>query len=316
MTAQGASSAAARKKNVFLRLKRDIFRNPYLYIMLLPVFAFYIIFHYMPMYGAVIAFKDFWPGDTIWGAKWVGLANFRDFFNAYYFWRLLRNTMLLSFYNIIFGFPAPIILALLLNEIHRKRFKKVVQTITYLPHFISMVVTCSIILNFFSRTGLVNQILGMFGGEAIPFMISPQYFRSIYVGSNIWQEVGWGSIIYIASLSRIDQELYEACQIDGGGRLRQLISITIPGIAPTIIIMLILRVGRMMNIGHEKILLLYNSNTYETADIISTFVYRKGLMESNYSASAAIGLFNSVINFILLMTVNKISARVSETSLW
>jgi putative aldouronate transport system permease protein len=223
---------------------------------------------------------------------------------------------MLSCSNILFGFPAPIILALLINELHNHIFKRMVQSITYLPHFISMVVVCSFILDFTARDGVINNILSVFGFEVIPFMSRPEWFRPIYVISEIWQTVGWGSIIYLAALSGIDVELYEACKADGGGRFRQMFTVTLPGITPTIIVMLILRMGRIMNVGLEKVLLLYNPGVYETADIISTFVYRKGLIELDYSYSAAVGLFNSLVNFVLLLTVNKISKKVSETSLF
>jgi len=223
---------------------------------------------------------------------------------------------MLSLYSIIFGFPAPIILALLINEVRNGFFKRIVQSITYLPHFISLVVVCNFILDFTARDGVINIFLGYFGLESTPFMNLAEWFRPIYIISEIWQEVGWGSIIYLAALSGIDQELYEACTVDGGGRFRQMFSVTLPGIAPTIIILLILRMGRIMNVGLEKVLLLYNPSIYQTADIISTFVYRKGLIELDYSYSAAVGLFNSVINFLLLISVNKLSKKVSETSLF
>ena len=304
------------KKNVLAFIKKDLSKNRMVYCMLLPVIFYYLLFHYQPMYGAQIAFKDFSPMKGILGSAWVGLDNFRDFFNAHYFLRIIRNTLLLSVYNITFGFPAPVILALLLNEVRNTAFKRSVQTLTYLPHFISMVVICGIIIDFTSRDGVINNILNAAGIDSIAFMIEPKWFRFIYVSTDIWQEIGWGSIIYLAALSGIDQELYEACKIDGGGRIRQLLSITLPGLAPTIIILLILRMGRVMNVGLEKVLLLYNPNTYETADVISTFVYRKGLLEMNYSYSAAVGLFNSLINFTLLVLVNRLSRKVSETSLW
>lgn len=304
------------KTSITKRIKKNVNKNKYIYIMLAPVLLYYLVFQYQPMYGALIAFKHFSPVKGILGSPWAGLEYFRDFFSAHYFWRLIKNTFIISIYNIVFGFPAPVILAVLLNEISSRFFKRTVQTVTYLPHFISMVVICGMILNFLSRDGVVNQLLKMAGSDVIPFMIKSEWFRMIYISTNIWQEIGWDSIIYLAALSTIDQQLYEACRIDGGGRFRQFISITVPGIAPTVIIMLILRVGRMMNIGHEKILLLYNSSIYETADVISTFVYRKGLLEMNFSYSAAVGLFNSAINFALIIMVNRISRKISDTSLW
>ncbi|HEY5466941.1 MAG TPA: ABC transporter permease subunit [Clostridia bacterium] len=284
--------------------------------MMLPVVAYYFIFYYIPMYGAQIAFRDFSPGKGIYGSDWVGLKNFIDFFKSYYFWRLLKNTFLLNIYDIIFGFPVPIILALLLNEVRVGAFKRTVQTITYLPHFISIVVLSGMIIDFTTRTGLFNSLLGMFGLPPIIFMSEPSWFPPIFVGSGIWQEFGWGSIIYLAALSNIDPQLYEAARVDGANKWQQTMHITLPGILSTIAIMLILRFGRMMNVGVEKVLLLYNPMTYPTADVISTFIYRKGLIENNFSYSAAVGLFNSVVNFILLVTVNKLSKKASGTGLF
>jgi len=305
-----------KKNNAIFRIKKDFFKNKWIYLMLAPVIVYYAIFSYAPMYGAIIAFKNFSIGKGILASEWVGFYHFKNFFNSYYFFRILRNSILINIYDIVFHFPAPIILALLLNEIRQEKFKKAVQTITYLPHFISMVVICGIIVNFLTRDGIINDIIEFFGGERILFLLRPEYFRTIYIGSAIWQQVGWGSIIYMAALTSIDMQLYEAATIDGAGRFRQLWHITLPGIAPTIIIMLILRFGNIVNVGSEKILLLYNPSIYETADVISTFVYRKGILEANYSYSTAVGLFNSTINFIFIITVNKISKMLQETSLW
>lgn len=268
------------------------------------------------MYGAMIAFKDFSPGKGILGSSWVGLKHFNTFFRSVYFFRIIKNTLLINILNLAFGFPAPIILALLLNELKNAIFKRLVQTISYLPHFISVMVICGMIIDFTASKGIINDLIELFGGERGALLLRPELFRTIYVSTNIWQEVGWGSIIYLAALSGIDYQLYEAATIDGAGRFRQLMHITLPGIAPIIIILLILRIGQMMNVGFEKIILLYNPNTYETADVISSFVYRKGLMEFNYSYSTAVGLFNSIINFTLLLSTNWFSRSVSETSLW
>lgn len=297
-------------------LRKDFAKNKYLYVMILPVALYYLLFLYQPMYGSIIAFKHYQSQKGILGSPWAGFFHFAEFFRSYYFWRLLRNTVLISLYNLFFGFPAPILLALLLNEVRSRVFKRVVQTLTYMPHFISTVVICSLLLNFLSRDGVVNGVVSFFGAKPIPFMIRPEWFRTIYVGSTIWQEIGWDSIIYLAALSAIDPQLYDACRIDGGGRLRQVVSVTLPGIAPTIIVMLILKVGRIMNVGYEKIMLLYNSNTYVTADVISTFTYRRGILEGNFSYAAAVGLFNSVINLALLIAVNRLSRKTTETSLW
>ncbi len=299
-----------------VRVRKDFQRNWSLYVLAIPVLIFYAVFMYKPMYGAIIAFKDFIPAKGFWGSEWVGLYNFERFFKSTYFVRLMRNTLLLSIYSIIFGFPAPIILALLLNEVKNKKFKSITQTITYLPHFISLVVACGMIKDFCLSTGIFNDIIAIFGGERSPLLQDPKYFRTIYTASSIWQEVGWGSIIYLSALSGVDSQLYEAASIDGAGKWKQLLHVTLPSILPTIIIMLILRMGSLMSMGYEKTILLYNPATYETSDIISSYVYRVGLQEQDWSYSTAIGLFNSVINCLLLVVTNKISKKCTETSLW
>lgn len=284
--------------------------------MMLPVVAYYLIFHYTPMYGAVIAFKDYTPIKGILGSDWVGMKHFIDFFDSYYFWRILKNTLLISLYSLLFEFPMPILLALLINEVRQRRFKRVVQTITYMPYFISLVVICGIITDFTNADGLINRLFMWLGYDGQAMLQRPELFRPIYILSEIWQRIGWESIIYIAALTSIDQEQYEAARIDGANRLKQMFYITLPGILPTITIMLILRMGNLLNVGFEKIILLYNPVTYETADVISSFVYRKGLLEFGWSYSSAVGLFNSVINLVLLVTANYISRRVSNNSLW
>ncbi|TDF94062.1 ABC transporter permease [Paenibacillus piri] len=305
-----------RKDSFASRLSKDLVKNKIIYLMALPVIAYYLIFDYGPMYGASIAFKDFSAMKGITGSPWVGFQNFSDFFKDVYFTRIVRNTLLLSVYNLIFGFPAPIILALLLNEVRKQLFKRFVQSVTYLPHFISVMVLCGLIVDFTSRNGIINDLLAFMGMERVTMLLKPELFRSIYVGSNIWQELGWGSIIYLAALAGIDQDLYEAATIDGAGRFKQMLHVTIPGIMPTVIILFILKMGSMMNVGFDKIFLLYNPLTYETSDVISTYVYRKGILEANYSFSAAVGLFNSIINFVLLVATNQFSKKVNETSLW
>lgn len=304
---------AESKKSI---IKRDLVRNRYIYLMLVPVLIYYAIFHYGPMYGLLIAFKDYGIADGVWQSPWVGFTHFQNFFENPYFWRLLRNTLMISFYELLFAFPAPIILALLLNEIRLIFFKRVVQTISYLPHFISIVVVAGMLVDFVARDGLINNILGFFGYEPIAFLQEPGWFRSIYVSSGIWQGIGWGSIIYLAAMSSIDPTLYDAARIDGAGRWKQTLHITIPGIMPTIVILFILNIGSMLAVGSEKIILLYNPLTYETADVISTYVYRKGILGADFGYSAAVGLFNSVISFILLTLANTISKRVSEHRLW
>ena len=287
-----------------------------LYIMILPVLAFYTLFCYKPMYGAIMAFKNYSPKLGIWGSPWAGLQYFDEFVSNPYFWRILKNTLTISISALVFSFPAPIILALLINELRGKWFPRIVQTLSYLPHFISLVVVCSLIKEFTVQTGIVNDFLAMFGIERQTMLNNPKLFVPIYVLSDIWQGIGWGSIIYLAALTGIDQELYEAAKIDGAGRWKQTLHVTIPCIVPTIIIMLILRIGGLMNVGYEKIILLYNPSIYETSDVISSFVYRKGILERSYSYSSAVGLFNSAINCLLLFGSNWISGKLNNTSLW
>ena len=297
-------------------IRRDLVRNKGIYLMFIPVLAYFVLFHYIPMYGAQIAFRDFEPRFGIVGSKFVGFKHFASFFSSSYFVRLLRNTLLLSFLQLLFGFPAPIILALLMNELRCKVFKRVVQTVTYLPYFISLMVVCSLVINYCSKDGLINDLIEAFGGERQSLLLQAKYYRTIHVASGVWQNMGWNSIVYISALAAVDQQLYEAAVIDGAGRWRQTIHITLPGIVPTIVVMLIMRMGTIMNVGFEKVILLYNSGTYETADVISSFVYRKGLQEANYGYSAAVGLFNSVVNTLLLVGTNAISRHLNETSLF
>lgn len=303
-------------KGATVTVKQDWKRNKSLYMFVVPVLLFYILFHYKPMYGAIIAFQKYTPMKGIMGSPWVGFDNFTRFFSSIYFERLMVNTVLLSVYNLVFGFPAPIILALLLNEVRNKKFKSIAQTATYLPHFISLVVVVGMISNFSLTTGLFNSIIVFFGGESKALLQDPALYRPIYVLSNIWQHLGWESIIFLAALAGVDSQLYEAAQIDGAGKWKQLINVTLPGITPTIIIMLILKIGQLMNIGYEKTILLYNPYTYETADIISSYVYRVGLIDQDWSYSTAIGLLNSLVNMCLLIFANKMSKRYSETSIW
>ena len=304
------------KMKLSATIKKDFIKNKWLYLLVLPVIAYYVIFHYVPMYGAVIAFKDFNPRDGILFSEWVGLANFKEFWSSYYFWRLLKNTLVISVSGIIFGFPVPIIFALLLNEVKSKRFTKAVQTVTYMPHFISMVVICSMIKCFTADTGFVSGIVSLFTGQRASLLNNPNAFVPIYTISGIWQEFGWGSIVYLSALMGIDQDQYEAARIDGANRWHQAIYITLPGLVPTIVVLFILRMGSLLTVGFEKIILLYSQLTYSTADVISSFVYRKGILESNWSYSAAVGLFNSVINFVLLFSANMLSRKMNETSLW
>lgn len=293
-----------------------IAQNKHLYILLLPTIAFYIIYCYIPMFGNIMAFQDYNVAQGISGSKWVGLEHFRDFLTDYYFWRLLRNTLSINILGLIFSFPAPILLALLLNEIRCEGYKKSIQVITYMPHFISMVVIAAMVLDFVSADGIINSIRAALGLEKIMFMTDPDNFYPIYIISDIWQSVGWGSIIYIAAMSGVDQQLYEAAIVDGAGRFRLVWSITIPSILPTIMILLILRIGQMLDVGFEKIMLLYNETIYEKADVISTYVYRRGIREMEYSYSTAVGLFNSVVNFLLLIFANRASRKLTDSGLW
>ncbi len=297
-------------------IRSDIKRNKYIYLMVLAVVVWYGIFCYAPMYGAVIAFKNYSIGRGIWNSPWVGLHNFEAFFKDVNFWRVIKNTFLINIYDIIWGFPAPIILALLLNEVRNRYFKKTVQTLTYLPYFISLVVVCGIVIDFTSTNGLISQLLSNFGIEKTNLLSKSGMFRTIFIGSGIWQGVGWGSIIYLATLTNIDPGLYEAAVIDGAGKWKQLLHITLPGLQSTIIILLILRIGSIMSVGFEKIILLYNPLTYETADVISSYVYRRGLVNADYSYSTAIGLLNSVLNLVFLTTANWVSKKYTENSLW
>jgi putative aldouronate transport system permease protein len=298
------------------RFVRDFLANKYLYVMMLPVLAYYAIFHYAPMYGVLIAFKNYAPMKGIIDSPWVGLDHFQAFFNSYYFLRVLKNTIIISIYSLIFEFPAPILLALLINEVRSKRYKKLVQSVTYMPYFISMIVIAGLIRDFTDSGGVINSIFVYFGGADTSMLQNANLFRPLYIISEIWQKAGWESIIYLAALMGIDQEQYEAARMDGAGRLKQMWFVTLPGILPTIVILFILRMGNLLNVGFEKIILLYNPVIYEKADVISSFVYRKGLLEFDWSYSTAVGVFNSVINLALLIMANWISKRVSGNSLW
>lgn len=300
------------------RLRRDWKRNYSLYILVLPVVLFYLIFCYKPMYGILMAFQDFNFRAGISGSPWVGLKQFERFFADPYFVRNIRNTITISLASIAFGFPAPIILALLINELNKKWFVKTVQTITYLPHFISLVVICGMLKDFLAGDGFITQIFATLTGQEITesLLNNQNLFVPIYVISDIWQQVGWSSIIYIAALTGINAELYEAASIDGAGRFKQLLHVTLPAIIPTIVIMLILRLGSVLSVGYEKIMLLTNPFNAETSEVLSYYVYKKGIVGGEYSLATAAGLFNSVINFVFVVLMNNLSRRIGETSLW
>jgi len=298
-------------------IKRSLLRDWQLYTLLIPALVAVILFHYVPMYGVQIAFKNFKISKGIWGSAWVGLKYFDKFVHLYNFKNIIFNTLSISVYSLVVGFPIPIFLALVLNECRNLRFKKIVQTVSYAPHFISTVVMCGMLILFMNKNnGLLNNIGAFMGLPRVDMWNDPKLFSTIYVLSDVWQHAGWSSILYISALSSVSPEIVEAAYIDGASRFRKVISIDIPSILPTVIIMLIMRCGQLMSVGHEKVLLLQTDLNIDASEIISTFTYRIGLVDAQYSYSTAIGLFNSVINFILLMTVNWISGKVSETSLW
>lgn len=297
-------------------IKRDWRMNKVVYLMAVPVLAYFIIFNYIPMGGIVMAFQNFSIKKGILGSQFVGFDQFTRFFESIYFWRLIRNTLLISFYGLIFSFPFPIIFALCLNEVRNKAFKKATQTISYLPYFISVVVVVSILQDFTKANGILTQLAAAFGDTGGALISRPEWFRTLYIGSNMWQHLGYNSIIFISALAAIDQELYEAAVIDGAGRWKQTIYITIPALTSTIVVLLILRLGQIMNVGYEKIILMYGPSTYDTGDVIASYVYRVGIIDADYSYSTAINLFNSVINFVVLFVANQFSRKISETSLW
>ncbi len=306
-----------KKKGYSARLLKDIKRDKYLYFLLALPIIYFILFKYLPMYGIILAFRRFIPLKSIFGVNWVGFRYFEMFFRDPSFWRAFKNTLILNGYNLIIGFPAPIIFALLLNEIRTKYFKRAVQTVSYLPWFFSTVVIVGIIKELLApSSGVINLLLNRLGFESIFFLNQSEWFRTIFISSNIWQFMGQTAIIYLAALANVDPQLYEASEIDGATRLQQTRHITIPGILPTIIILFILQVGRMLAIGFEKVLLLYSPAIYETSDVIQTYVYRMGLLQSNYSYATAIGLFQGVIGLILIVLTNHLANKASETSLF
>lgn len=298
------------------KLGRDFKKNKYNYLIMLPVLIWLILFCYKPMYGIVIAFQRYRPVLGISGSKWVGFENFIRFFKDPFFWRVVGNTLRINLWSLVFAFPAPILLALLLNEVKVSWFKRTIQTITYLPHFIATMVICSLLTRFCQSDGAISLIVQFFTGEKKNLLMQPEWFAPIYIGSGIWQQIGWGSILYLAALSGIDQEQYEAAKIDGAGRLQQMRYITLPGILPVVTIQLIMRMGSILKVGYEKILLLYNELTYEVADVISTYVYRQGLVGGEYSYSTAVDVFNSLIGIVFLVLTNKICKKLGQSGLF
>lgn len=295
-----------------------VIRTKYdLYLLMLIPLLWYITFKYYPIYGLQIAFRDFVPRLGVWKSDWVGVMYFKQFFSSYYFWTLIRNTITLNLYYLAVGFPVPILLALLINEISNNKFKKIVQNVTYIPHFLSVVVIVGMMKIFLDpQMGIINQLSLMLGGQATDFMTKPQWFQHIYVFSGVWQSMGWNSIIYLAALAGVDPELYEAATIDGCTRLQKIIYISLPGLLPTIIILFILQIGSLMDVGFEKILLMKNPVNAEKSEVISTFVYQNGIQQGQFSYTTAVGLFNAIINFTILLVANNLTKRVTKVGLW
>ncbi len=310
------ASARAAGRGFGSTLRRDFQKNKVKYLIIALPVLFYILFYYVPMYGALISFQDYSPRLGMLGSPWVGFKHFISFFKSDSFVRVIRNTFILSGLDILISFPLPILFAILLNEVQNTFFKRTIQTVSYMPHFISLVIACSLVKNFCAYDGLINSMLAKLGFAPYSILQDPGSFKWVYVISNVWQEMGWNSILFIAALGGINEELYEAAALDGAGRLRQTWHVTLPGIIPTIMIMLIMRIGQVLTVGQEKILLLYNPATYKTADVISTYIYRKGLQDFDWSYSSAVGLFNSAVNFAFLIAANWISRKTTETSLW
>lgn len=301
----------------FQKTLREIYKYRYLLLMLLPGLIFYIVFRYGPLYGIQIAFKDYKFRSGIMGSEWVGLEHFQRMFSQHDFWKVLKNTVIISFYKLIFGFPAPIVFALLLNELTGKWFKKSIQTVSYLPHFISWVVLAGIFMQILSpSSGALNYLLGFFGIDPIYFLGDTKWFRFTLVVTSIWKNIGWGSIIYIASISGINPEIYEAAVIDGANRFQRIIKITLPSLLPVISIMFIMNSGSIINDDFDQIFNLYNPSVYAVGDVLSTYVYRQGLVDMKYSYTTAVGLFKNVIAFILILITNFVSKKASDTGIW
>lgn len=288
-----------------------------LYLILLPFIIWYAVFMFKPMYGMVIAFKDYSLFRGISGSEWIGLKNFKDFLTSPEFYVTLKNTLMLNVYSLLLEFPFAILLALMLNEVKNKYFKTIVQTASFIPYFIAIVVATGITINILSpSTGVVNVFLEKLGFERVYFLAKPEFFRGIFTGLNMWKTAGFNAVIYLAALTAVDEQLYEAAKIDGANKFQQLRHITIPAIIPTIVVMLVLKVGSMLNVAFETVLLLYQPATYEAADVISTYVYRTGMLMQDFGLATAVGLFNAVVGFILVYSANKWSKKVTQSSLW
>lgn len=307
------------KKSLWERFRKALIRDRWLYLIMLIPAVYYVMFHYYPMYGVTIAFKQYKPKLGIIGSPWAsqnGMKYILQVVNDPYFWTVFKNTIVLNLVNLLITFPAPIVLALLLNEVASAHYKRVVQTITYLPHFLSTVVVVGMMNTMFNSTGIVNEVIASLGFEKIAFLNDAAYFRPMYIGSNIWQNIGWDSIIFLSALAGLDMELYEAARIDGAGRWKQTLHITIPGILPTIIIMLILAMGKIMNVSYQKVLLMMTGSNQSVSDVISTYVYRRGITKADFSYATAVNLFQSLVSLLFVGVTNWISRRTSETSLW
>jgi putative aldouronate transport system permease protein len=307
------------KRHVVLKMKKksDWLKNWDLYILILPTVIFFLIFRYAPLYGIQIGFKDFTLVKGIWGSPWIGFDNFIRFFNSNMFWVVIRNTLGINFFGLITGFPITIFVALMLNMVPNQKFKKTVQTITYAPHFISVVVLVGMLNLFLSpRSGLVNQIINFLGGESIMFMGKANWFQPIYIASGIWQSTGWGTILFLATLASVNPELYESAIVDGANKIKRVIYIDIPSLMPTIVILLILNMGNMLDVGFQKVFLMQNDLNLITSEVISTYVYKVGMIRADYSFSTAIGLFEAITGSILLLTANRIAKSLGQSSLW
>ncbi len=298
------------------KCKAQLYANRWLYLMFFPAFAWFAVFAYLPMGWMVIAFQKYDIVKGITGSSWIGWQNFENLFKDPYFFRLLRNTLLMNVYGTVFGFPLPILLAIAFNEIRQKRFKKVTQTISYLPFFISSVVVMSMVINFLSSTGLVNMVLNRFGMKSIFFLQFPKYFRTIFISTGIWQGTGFSAIVYMAALAGISNEQYEAATVDGASKFQKMLYITLPGLLPTIVVMFLINLGSILNVGHERIILIYNPAIYETADVFNSYVYREGILNHRYGYTQALTIFQNVVGFILVSTANKITRKLDGTTLW
>jgi putative aldouronate transport system permease protein len=303
--------------SVISRFVYDLRRNKALLAMCIPGLVMILLFRYLPMYGIVVAFQRYSLFQGMSGSRWIGFDNFTSFFNDPYFFRNVRNTFLIGFYSIIWTFPMPILLAVLINEVRSNWFKRTTQTISYMPYFVSTVIVVGLMKTMFSVDGgIVNDVIAFFGGTPVAFFNEKSLIRSLYIGSDLWQTIGYNSIIYLAAITGIDAEQYEAARIDGASRMQSIRHITLPSIVPTVLTLLILRVGNILSVGYEKILLMYSSATYETIDVISTYVYRKGIIDQNFGYAAAVGLFNSIVSVIFLLAANTISRKAFKESLW